>query len=124
MSDDKFKLCAKAGLRVYLEPYGHNRELVYQIKAEDVEKMLSEAAVVWGEYKGAVCEKTGMWGAKSFEDTHTARLLLIEEIKPKSRGERAMDLLKEFARQWENEWIAKTDRKLYEEAKQLLSEGE
>lgn len=79
----KYPLCARAGLKVelteaYIEPP------TYVVRAADVEKLLEGAPVVH-------IEKNENWGwngqemdADECDYTHTARLLLIEKIEPKT----------------------------------------
>lgn len=75
-----FPLCKKSGLQVETitdvsECYFSTRHM---IPASEVEEMLGKAQVVYGENQAG-----GMWTLDEAEplDTHTARLVMIEEIK-------------------------------------------
>jgi len=53
------------------------------------------------------------------KDTHRALLVNSEELELDS----AESLLKEAIANWENEWLAKPDRKWYDRARKLLERG-
>lgn len=78
---DKYKLCKRAGLNITkrTDVYPAHTDIVDVIRAADVEKLLAGAPVVRARLYDN--EVFGEWFDKAHEqDTHTARLLLIEPI--------------------------------------------
>lgn len=148
MSDfkERYPLCAQAGLYVdehspyrsqpFSYPYGDGAGVKtastvfpadHWVKASQLEKLLSEAPVVYGyRHTGPAEDNPTGWYHEQSEGSeewmeHTARLIMIEPIKQKSREERAMELLKKIV---DEGWCGTIRRDDYEHAKQLLSEGE
>lgn len=81
MSETKYKLCKRAGLNITkrTDVYPAHTDIVDVIRAADVEKLLEGATVVRARLYDN--EVFGEWFDKAHEqDTHTARLLLIEPI--------------------------------------------
>ena len=78
---DKYKLCKRAGLNITkrTDVYPAHTDIVDVIRAAEVEKLLEGAPVVRARLYDN--EVFGEWFDKAHEqDTHTARLLLIEPI--------------------------------------------
>lgn len=81
MSETKYKLCKRAGLNITkrTDVYPAHTDIVDVIRAAEVEKLLEGAPVVRARLYDN--EVFGEWFDKAHEqDTHTARLLLIEPI--------------------------------------------
>lgn len=92
MSQDKFPLCKQLGVQVF----GLSNPIIY---AADVERMLAQAPVVYGrfinDYQADAFSADEYQGLDPREvDTHTARLLCIQEI----RQDTAESLLRELVR--------------------------
>jgi hypothetical protein len=66
----------------------------FQENVEPVNKMLEGAVEVFTQSDPA--EHTHWRGYKSKGDTHKALLINIQEIKPKTKGERAIELLRDM----------------------------
>lgn len=78
---DKYKLCKRAGLNITkrTDVYPAHTDMVYMVRAADVEKWLEGATVVRARLYDN--EVFGEWYDKAQEgDTHTARLVMIEPI--------------------------------------------
>lgn len=100
---DKYKLCKRAGLKVFV-----NWHHMDAIPASDVEKLLEGATVVYG--RPDLDPKDGfMFGWSDcrildgnekgyYPDTHTARLVMIEPIKPKSLDDKILEVLDDHSR--------------------------
>lgn len=135
LDEHHFPLCVRAGLIIIYVDNGRilacnppRAAVKPVVSAQDIEKLLSDAPVVKcgiatdtkeDEDAGWVCDQTGTHSVYS----HTARLLLIEPLKQKSREERAMELLREIVKAGKNEEF-QTFGYLAGKAEQLLSEGE
>lgn len=93
-----FPLCKKLGLdleRVYADGLPRNpSDYWLSVRADELEKILSEAPVVYGiEPKGG-----NYWSDKSeADDTRQARLLLVEPIKQESEERKLLrEMLESF----------------------------
>lgn len=99
MSETKYPLCARAGLKIveFTSLWAHSQgELVPNsesafVSAAVVEKLLAGAPVVYGHKNkydifewGQYSDEQMMVEGPGLNDTHTARLLLIEKIEPKT----------------------------------------
>lgn len=112
----KFPLCERAGLEIVYTP-----ERGKGIRAIDVEKLLESAPVVYGGFKNGkpvywshVCDTDGS------EDTHTARLIMVEPIVKESRERQLLRTLIETdvsTRSGYDKYHA-----AYDEAKKLLGD--
>lgn len=107
---DKYKLCKRAGLEIqeHRVIVGRSRgEYEFEeadfIRAADVEKMLEGAPVVKcgiatdteeDEAAGWVADETGDHSVY----THTARLVMIEPIKPKSLEDKILEVLDDHSK--------------------------
>lgn len=114
IKDMKYPLCEKAlpGKRMKLLDFPEGYVECYL--AETIESLLSSAPVVWAEEFNVVnvknqYEKMGTWYHNKDAGcndpgyrppTHTARLLLIEEIKQEQEPEE-IRLIREMLRDWE-----------------------
>ena len=102
-----FPLCEKllGKPRVVFGSPSSEHEVGWFYYAEDLEKVLERAPVVeagWHEAKGGGHARTDLWSTMwEGTATHSARLLLIEEIKPKDTAE---DLLKTLVGYFTEDW--------------------
>lgn len=95
MSDTKYPLIESMGLRI-ADPFG-----VAYVYADDLERVLREAPVVYGQIKNIDGQSTKdkHWVATQIPncgETHTARLVCIQPIKQKTREERLEELVREY----------------------------
>lgn len=74
----KFPLCEKAGLTLFQIKTDHFPAL---IKAEDVEKMLADAKVLYGAVGASSHWSWFETPSQVGSDTHIARLVMVEPIK-------------------------------------------
>lgn len=112
---DKYKLCKRAGLEIqeHRVIVGFSRgeyglEEADFVRAADVEKMLEGAPVVYG--RPDIDPKDGfMFGWSDcrtldgneegyYPDTHTARLVMIEPITPKSLEDKILEVLDDHSK--------------------------
>ena len=100
----------------------------FEANVEPINKLLAEGVEVYANHNKA--SKGYAWTVEHWtdSDTHKALLIGIEPIKPKTKEERALDLLREMLAEWED---AKEGveyffivRHQYNELKALLSEDE
>lgn len=112
MSETKYPLCARAGLKIveFTSLWAHSQgELVPNsesafVSAAVVEKLLAGATTVWlkenkhGSTRDYVpYQLTANPGLQSHY-THTARLVMIEPIKPKSLEDKILEVLDDHSR--------------------------
>lgn len=106
MSETKYPLCTRAELCI-TDNWAFQRG-TFVILAADVEKMLEGAPVVYGRLD--IDPKDGfMFGWSDcrtldgneegyYPDTHTARLVMIEPIKPKSLEDKILEVLDDHSK--------------------------
>lgn len=105
MSETKYKLCKRAGLTIWNDAAWGDPSKQFNadmITAASVETLLAGAPVVYASCRRGPIENWITWETEKQRDavprTHTARLLMIEPIKPKSLEDKILEVLDDHSK--------------------------